>query len=126
MGHHGKTSETERWWMQDALLFFDRKRYRLVEGCVMPNHVHVLIEQTAGVPLHSILRSWKGYTSRQANAILRRSGPFWMRDYFDRYMRSDDHLRTVRRYIRRNPVLAGLCSEPEKWPWSSAGWRAKR
>ena len=59
--------------VQDALLRFDRKRYRLLDWCVMPNHVHVLIEQAAGVPLYKIVHSWKGYTSRQANAQLNRN-----------------------------------------------------
>ena len=112
--------------VQDELLFFDRKRYRLLEWCVMPNHVHVLIEQVEGAPLSQVVKSWKAYTSRRANLILRRSGPFWMRDYFDRYIRNREHLATVRRYIRWNPVRAGLCDKPGQWPWSSAGWRARR
>ena len=28
-------------------------------------------------------------------------------------------LLTVIRYIARNPVEAGLCDEPEQWPWAS-------
>ena len=112
--------------VQDALLLFDRTRYRLLEWCVMPNHVHVLIEQVAGVPLHKILQSWKGYTSRRANVILGRRGPFWMREYFDRYVRTAAQLDAVRHYIRWNPVRAGLCDRPKHWPWSSAGWRARR
>jgi putative transposase len=31
----------------------------------------------------------------------------------------DEHLRTVLRYVERNPVLAGLASRAEDWPWSS-------
>ena len=112
--------------VQDALLFFDRKRYRLLEWCIMPNHVHVLIEQADGAPLSRVVWSWKVFTSRHANLILRRSGPFWMRDYFDRYVRDREHLATVRHYIRWNPVRARLCDKPEQWPWSSAGWRARR
>ena len=112
--------------VQDALLFFDRKRYRLLEWCVMPNHVHVLIEQADGVPLGQVVRAWKVHTARHANLSLGRSGPFWMRDYFDRYVRNREHLATVRHDIRWNPVRARLCDKPEQWPWSSAGWRAKR
>ena len=42
--------------VQDALLHFDGERYRLIAWCIMPNHVHTLIEtlpgppRTAGVP----------------------------------------------------------------------------
>jgi hypothetical protein len=30
-----------------------------------------------------------------------------------------EHFWTVAAYIARNPVEAGLCHEPEGWPWSS-------
>jgi putative transposase len=34
--------------VQNALLHFDGQRYRLIEWAIMPNHVHVLIEQMEG------------------------------------------------------------------------------
>lgn len=44
----------------------------------------------------------------------------WMREYWDRFIRDDAHLRATIDYIHRNPVKAGLCREPSDWPWSSA------
>jgi hypothetical protein len=44
-----------------------------------------------------------------------------MKDYFDRFIRDQDHFENARIYIRRNPVKAGLCEEPEQWKLSSAG-----
>jgi putative DNA methylase len=107
--------------VQDALLHFDGERYRLLEWCVMPNHVHVVIETFPGHPLSDVVRSWKTFTAREANRLLGREGAFWMPDYFDRYVRDEGHLMAVRRYIRENPVKAGLCAAAEEWPWSSAG-----
>ena len=43
-----------------------------------------------------------------------------MREYWDRYIRNDSHLRHTIDYIHQNPVKAGLCREPPDWPWSSA------
>jgi hypothetical protein len=43
-----------------------------------------------------------------------------MREYRDRYIRDDTHLRAVVAYIHDNPVKAGLCTTPASWPWSSA------
>ncbi len=37
--------------VQDALLHFDGERYRLLAWCIMPNHVHVLIENAARSPV---------------------------------------------------------------------------
>ena len=106
--------------VQAALHFHDGKSYRLLEWCVMPNHVHVLIQQRAGAPLGRVVGSWKTYTAKRANALLGRHGRFWMPDYFDRYIRSADHFDRASHYIRHNPVAAGLCKKPEDWPWSSA------
>jgi len=106
--------------VQDALLHFDGERYRLLEWCIMPNHVHVLIEVKQGHFMGSVVRSWKVFTALKANRILGRQGSFWMPSYFDRYIRNFEHLATVREYIRDNPVKAGLCAAPGSWRWSSA------
>jgi REP element-mobilizing transposase RayT len=50
----------------------------------------------------------------------------WHRDYFDRYIRSDEHFNAVVRYIHGNPVKAGLGRRAEDWPWSSAGVRGEQ
>ena len=103
-----------------ALMRFDGERYKLLEWCVMPNHVHILITQLKGFPLGDIVRSWKTFTAREANAILGRSGPFWMREYHDRSIRDEKHFDRAVAYIRNNPVKAGLCARAVDWPWSSA------
>lgn len=112
--------------VQDALLCFDGDRYRLIAWCVMPNHVHVLLEPDRS--LARIVQSWKSYTGRWAlvrNTELALGIPgsaLWMRDYWDRYVRDERHLATVMDYIHRNPVKAGLCPTPGVWPWSSAAF----
>jgi REP element-mobilizing transposase RayT len=95
--------------VQDALLQFDGDRYAMIAWCVMPNHVHVLIETRVGYRLDRVLHAWKSYTAKQANRYVGRSGAFWAPEYFDRYMRDDDHLAVTRFYIEQNPVKAGFC-----------------
>src|SRR6266487_4160778 len=68
----------------DALKFFDGHRYDLLAWCVMPNHVHAVVQTKAGETLDGICGSWKSYTAREANRILCREGRFWQREYFDR------------------------------------------
>lgn len=43
--------------VQDSLLRFHGERYRLFAWCIMPNHVHVLVEPI--MPLSCIVKSWK-------------------------------------------------------------------
>jgi len=109
--------------VDEALRYFDGARYRLLAWAVMPNHVHVLIETFEGHPLPGVIQSWKSFTAKRANALLGRTGVFWERDYFDRYIRDDAHLAAVVRYIEHNPVKAGLANRPEDWPWGSAARR---
>lgn len=109
--------------MQETLLKFDGDKYRLLAWCIMPNHVHVLIEPQ--VPLWKSVQSWKSYTGRWAlkhNAELGLGVPgkkFWMREYWDRYIRDEKHFHDIITYIHDNPVKAKLCKYPENWPWSS-------
>jgi REP element-mobilizing transposase RayT len=107
--------------VQQAIKHFHGKRYCLLAWCVMPNHVHALIETMPGQALNSIVQSWKSYTAHQASRRLGIRGRFWQPDYFDRRIRNEKHLAATIDYIHGNPVGAGLCASPEQWPWSSAG-----
>jgi len=109
-----------------ALLRFHRQRYRLREWCVMPNHVHVVVNLFKGFPPGDVVKSWKTFTAREANLLLGRTGRFWAREYHDRRIRNSEHLKRATAYIRNNPVKAGLRERPEDWPWSSASWGRKR
>ena len=106
--------------VEDALLFFDGARYRLLCWVIMPNHVHLLMETDARHPLAKVVQSWKSFTAKQANALLGRTGVFWDREYFDRYIRDDGHRAAVVHYIEENPVKAGLVERAGEWPWGSA------
>ncbi|HEU4389053.1 MAG TPA: hypothetical protein VFV34_14730, partial [Blastocatellia bacterium] len=69
----------------------------------------------------------KGYTAREANRILKRTGlPFWQRESFDHWPRSDAEFVRIIAYIENNPVKSGLCKKPEDWRWSSARQRLTR
>jgi hypothetical protein len=60
----------------------------------------------------------KGGSSRYINQKLGRKGPLWARDYFDRYMRSEQDLDNKIDYLLQNPVQAGLVNHWRDWPWT--------
>jgi REP element-mobilizing transposase RayT len=109
--------------VENALLRFDGERYLLLGWCVMPTHVHVLIETRPGHRLDRLVHSWKSFTAHAANKLLERTNSFWAPEYFDRYMRDDAHLATTMAYIEGNPVKVGLSKTPSEWPFSSAARR---
>lgn len=107
--------------VEENWLHFDGQ-YRLLAWVVMPNHVHLLVEiwQT---PQSELLKDWKGYSARRINRILGRQSKLWQDDYWDRYVRDEEHYGKVIHYIEWNPVKAGLVKSPEQWPFSSARFR---
>ncbi|MEP6664048.1 MAG: hypothetical protein ABJC04_10325 [Verrucomicrobiota bacterium] len=128
---------------EDALLHFHEDRYELLVWCVMPNHVHLLVEiwQT---PLWKLVRSWKQFVQTQANRLLTERRPparrgdgakdpafpkkpifQWEREYWDTFMRDESQEKKAVRYIENNPVKTKLCRAPEEWPFSSARLRDK-
>ena len=99
--------------------------YRLGPFVVMANHLHVLLFPL--VPPSRLLKSLKGFTARQANRLLGRSGePFWQKESYDHWVRSEIEWNRIAAYIEENPVQAGLVARPEDYLWSSAHeqWRA--
>jgi REP element-mobilizing transposase RayT len=109
--------------VQNSLLKSDGIRYRLSAWVVMPNHLHALMTRFGKYELKDILHSLKSFTAHEANKMLHRSGQFWLEDYFDRYMRNQEHFDRTVKYIEDNPVKAGLCKRPGDWPFSSAWFK---
>ena len=59
-----------------TLRYFDGQRLVMISFVVMPNHAHALFVQNAEWPLEKVLRSWKSFTSRKINSLLRREEVF--------------------------------------------------
>ena len=95
-------------------------RYALAAWCVMPNHVHVVVEQFRDISLSAIVQTWKSVSAHAINARERRSGPLWQREYFDRFMRTEEQLVHALDYVENNPVAARLAMHPGEWRFSSA------
>ena len=85
----------------------------------MPNHVHLIVDLHEDRALDEVVHSWKSFTAKEANKMLGRSGPFWYREYYDRWIRDEAHYNRVAGYIAFNPVKAKLAGRAEDWRWSS-------
>jgi REP element-mobilizing transposase RayT len=98
------------------------KLYQLHAFVVMANHVHLLVAPYTA--LSRITRAVKGYTAREANRTLGKTGQrFWQEESFDHWVRNEEDHRRIVRYIEYNPVAAGLVEKIEDCPWSSATGR---
>jgi RecG-like helicase/REP element-mobilizing transposase RayT len=111
----------------DALRYFHSKRYELFAACVMPDHVHFLIQpwpkenDDAGNAvfwsLKELLHSIKSYSAHAINKTERERGGVWEKERFDRYIRSDRDLIEKFNYILRNPWDSGAARQNEDYPW---------
>jgi len=100
--------------VQDALFHHNGDKYDLLAWSIMPNHVHVLIKTNSDLP--RIVQSWKSFTGKWALKNNKRfnlgidddAHQFWMSEYWDRFIRDEDHFNNAVRYIFNNPAKANL------------------
>lgn len=87
--------------------------------CIMPNHIHAIIEitvhvgagskpaQNAPFPNHGlseIIRQFKTFSSRRINQLSGKQGhPVWQRNYYEHIIRNEISYNNIYRYIMNNP-----------------------
>jgi REP-associated tyrosine transposase len=86
--------------------------------CLMPNHVHLIVAPADADGLRaSFAEAHRRYTGA-INARFRWTGHLFQ-SRFGAVVMDEPHLLAAARYIALNPVVAGLVSRAEDWPWSS-------
>jgi RecG-like helicase/REP element-mobilizing transposase RayT len=111
----------------DSLRHFHDKRYELFAVCVMPDHVHLLMQpwpkenddegNVVFWPLSELLQSIKSFSAHEINKLEGKSGAVWEKERFDRYVRSDRDLEEKFQYIVRNPWDSDVVGQNEDYPW---------
>ena len=109
----------------EACHFWHGEKMRCYAACVMPDHVHLLIQPSPvreagreGVhSLAEILHSIKSFSAHEVNKAMKRSGPVWMDESFDRMIRSAADLHKTWDYIWNNPRKIGLVGPTEEYPY---------
>ncbi len=108
----------------------DGERYHLLAYCIMPNHVHLLIDTrgfdfrpehsgaTTSYPITDTLKQIKGTTARYCNQALGRRGTFWQSESYDHVVRDTSELKRTIWYVLENPVKAGLVARWQDWKWT--------
>ena len=106
------------------LLGFVAEQYewRCLGFCLMPNHVHLLVE----TPQANLGAGMQWLHSRYAllfNEAHGRQGRghVFQGPYGSKVVRDDLYLLRVAAYVLMNAVAAGLCRKPGEWPWCSHG-----
>ncbi|MEZ0395710.1 MAG: transposase [Anaerolineales bacterium] len=104
--------------------------YHLHAFCLMPNHIHLLIDQQdipdpaprrdekRYTPLSRALRLLKGKSAALCNRLLGRGGAFWQHESYDHLVRNEREYERILAYILENPVKAGLAARWDQWPYT--------
>jgi REP-associated tyrosine transposase len=99
--------------LESARFYEAKQRWHITLFLLMPNHLHALLSFAIDQSMSKIVGDWKHFQSRK-------HGIKWQEGYFDHRLRDDERgeqLSAKINYIRRNPVVAGLCAKAEDWPW---------
>ena len=106
--------------VQETLLNENGNSCDLRSWVIMPNHVHILVRMRKGHDLAGFMKRVKGVSARKIDQYLGQTGSVWQENYFDRYIRDEEHFVRVAHYIQQNPVVAGLVSSPEEWKFGGS------
>ncbi|MDE5814105.1 MAG: transposase [Muribaculaceae bacterium] len=87
----------------DTISHNDGIKYVVDAYVIMPNHIHMLICPIGKQKIEDILHSIKGFSGYAINKLTCSSGQFWMRESFDRLVRSEAAYGHYLRYIISNP-----------------------
>ena len=120
-------SERARDIVLESLLRWNAVRYELYAACILPDHVHLLIEpmvegeddngNSVFYSLTKILHSIKSFTANRINKIDNVRGAVWETESFDRLIRSESDLQEKFQYITRNPWDAGVAKREKDYRW---------
>ena len=95
-----------------------RLPFYLYAYCLMPNHIHLLVERQKDPISRIMLRLLTGY-SQYHNRRYRKVGHLLQGRYKAILCQADQYLAELVRYIHLNPVRAKLARRPEDYPYSS-------
>jgi len=96
----------------EAVLEQTRARHhaRVYAYVLMPEHVHLLVNEPPRILLAQFLKAVKQMTARKLRGPREK---FWQDRYYDSNVYGEQDRSEIIRYIHRNPVKRGLVAKPE-------------
>lgn len=97
--------------------YLQQCQVRLWAYCLMPNHVHLLVE-TGHQPLSTFMQRLQQSYTQHFNRTHRKVGHLFQGRYKAIVCEKDAYLLTLIRYLHLNPVRAKLVAQPDAYPYS--------
>jgi hypothetical protein len=96
--------------LESVRFYHSRSRWCCFLFMLMPDHFHALVAFPRQEAMSAVLHDWKSWHARTQSIE-------WQDGYFDHRIRDNQEFELKADYIRRNPVVKGLCVRAEDWPW---------
>ncbi len=93
--------------------------FKLHAFCLMPNHIHLLIEQCGEESISKLLLKVFTSFSKYINLKHKRLGHVFQDRFKSAHIQTNPQLMLISSYIHMNPVKDFLVNKPEEHMWSS-------
>jgi REP element-mobilizing transposase RayT len=97
----------------------ESREIRLYAYCLMPNHLHLLLEQGGEFPLSRFMHRLQSAYTQYFNRKRKKVGHLFQGRYKAILVDRDCYLLELVRYIQLNPFRAKLEEKPGQYPWTS-------
>ena len=96
-------------------------RIDLLAFCLMPNHFHLLVQQTERSGVTKFMSDISNSYARYFNTKYKREGPLFQGPFKAVLIETDEQLMHISRYIHLNPFVSALVNlkNIHTYPWSS-------
>ncbi len=96
-----------------------RRIWEMHSYAIMPSHLHMFFDFNDSLLLKHELEEFKRWTGHRAAQIAPElaDNRFWQTEWFDHWSRHEESDEKIVRYIRNNPVKAGLATEVGQYPY---------
>jgi len=108
----------------DLLRHYKRRYlFRLYGYCLMPNHVHLILEVAKGRDLGKIMQGLNLTYTIWFNEKYKKVGHLWQGRYKSMIIQKDKYLFHCIEYVESNPIRANLANSLFDYPWNS--WQTR-
>ncbi|MBU0549676.1 MAG: transposase [Candidatus Omnitrophica bacterium] len=98
--------------------------FKIYAYCLMPNHVHLIIESRDTKDLAKIMQGVTQVYSVWFNNKYNKIGRLWQGRYKSKIIEKDKYLIDCLKYIELNPIRAKIVASPSEYLWNS--WQERK
>ena len=98
-------------------------KFKMYAWCLMPNHVHLILEVNKPTELAKIMQGLNIAYSRWFNKKYGKVGHLWQGRYKSMIIDKNKYAFDCINYVEINPVRANLIQSPLDYAWSSFKFR---